>query len=119
MVGRPNLVQNAQILPSSCLKAALKQLLHAFCCTCEQVRKAKMHRLRSKDAIDKIAIMDNPNWRAVLSMCTEHDPDSRFSGSECKYIERFCFYVNFKIPKRQFVRGGIKKMQIPSCPRHI
>jgi hypothetical protein len=63
--------------------------------------------------------MDNPNWRAVLSMCTEHDPDSRFSGSECKNIEGFCFCGNFKIPKRQFVRGGIKKMQIPSCPRHI
>jgi hypothetical protein len=49
----------------------------------------------------------------------EHDPDSRFPGSKCKHIEEFCFYVNLKIPKRQFVRGGNKKMQIPSCPRHI
>jgi hypothetical protein len=49
------------------------------------------------------------NWRAVLSKCTEHDPDSRFPGSECKNIDGFCFYGNFKIPKRQFVRGGKKK----------
>jgi hypothetical protein len=72
-----------------------------------------------KDAIDKIVIMANLNWRAVLSMCTEHDPDSRFPGSECKNIEGFGFYDNFKIQKRQLVRGGNKKMQIPSCPRHI
>ena len=72
-----------------------------------------------KDAEDKNTIANNPNWRTVLSMCMQNEGDSRFPGSECQNIEGFCFYDNFKIPKRQFVRGGIKKMQIPSCPRHI
>jgi hypothetical protein len=63
--------------------------------------------------------MDNPNWRTVLFMCMQNEGEGRFPVSECKNIEGFCFYGNFKIPKRQFVRGGNKKMQIRSCPRHI
>jgi len=63
--------------------------------------------------------MDNPNWHTAPSMCMKNDPGSSFPVSEFKNIERFGFYVNLKIPKRQFVRGGTKKMQIPSSPRLI
>jgi hypothetical protein len=59
--------------------------------------------------------MDNLNWRAVLSMCMKHDPESRFPGSECKHIEGFGFYGNFKIPKRQFARGGNKKCRFQAA----
>ena len=52
-------------------------------------------------------------------MYMQNEGDSRFPGSECKNIEGFYFHGNFKITKHQFVRGGNKKMKIPSCPRHI
>jgi hypothetical protein len=38
-----------------------------------------------------------------------NEGDSRFPSSECKNIEGVYFYGNFKIPKRQFVRGGNNK----------
>jgi hypothetical protein len=59
--------------------------------------------------------MDNPNWRAVLSMHTEHDPDNHIPGSECQNIEGFCFMVILKLKKRQFVRGGNKKCRFQAA----
>jgi hypothetical protein len=60
-----------------------------------------------KDAIAKIKKSNSTIQLTILYTRMHADPDSRFPVSECKNNERLGFYFNFKIQKRQLVRGTI------------